>query len=623
MKLSPKDQQYILDNANKVPLSQIASHLGLKEKKVRTFLANYSARPQGPVLGAASAGPVPWKALSLIFLVSFLVYSNTFQSSFHFDDMKEIIQNPAIQQLPDLSPVWGRHKTRFLTYLSFALNHFFGKNAVFGYHLVNILIHTLAATALFFLARLIYKTPKMVSSRPIPADQVALFAALLFAVHPLQTQAVTYIVQRAASLAALFYYAAIYFYLRHRLWEKKGDLWLSVTAAAAAMFSKPIAVTLPIAILMMEAVFFGKESAKKNLTRLIPFVAAAALPAILVRVYGSAEFSGVADITKQTTDISRLDYALTQLSVLCTYLRLLFIPIGQNLDYDYPISRTFFEPAAMASFVLLVAIVYGAWRLLGKDRLATFGIFFFFVTLLPESSFYPLIDVIFEHRLYLPMAGFALFVAVGLSNFFQDGKKYVATLSVITLLFGGLAYTRNTVWKDEKTLWEDVIRKSPHKAGPYSALGMHYMQNGDAGKAMEYFERSIQEGQHARLPIATTTAGAYLNLGVLYGQKGDADKEIECYEKAIAADPMLADAYLNAGVAYGRKGDVAREIDLYQKAIERDPRSARAYSNLGAALIDGGRIDEAKQALQKALQLDPLYSDARRNLDVANTAKGV
>src|SRR3989338_4880934 len=218
MKISPEDRKYILENFQKISLHEIAKKLNLKERKIKNFIESHSAKRAVPETAERTA---PSRAalvvFAAVFALSFLIYSNTFHSSFHFDDMTEIAQNPYIQKLPQISVIWDRHKTRFVTYLTFAMNYSFGQLNVSGYHFVNILLHALCGFLVYYLAALLLKTPlarDSVLSRNWPL--IAFFAGLIFISHPVQTQAVTYIVQRAASLATLFYVLSLIFYLKVR-----------------------------------------------------------------------------------------------------------------------------------------------------------------------------------------------------------------------------------------------------------------------------------------------------------------------------------------------------------------------------------------------------------------------
>jgi tetratricopeptide (TPR) repeat protein len=282
-------------------------------------------------------------------------------------------------------------------------------------------------------------------------------------------------------------------------------------------------------------------------------------------------------VGEEVLDISPWQYLLTQFRVLVTYIRLLFLPFNQNLDYDYPIAHSLLEPPVLASLIFLIATIIVAIKLFRNHRLVSFGIFWFFITLIPESSLLPINDVIFEHRLYLPMAGFAILLTAGLYELFRTErvKPLAITLSLIVIIFSVLACQRNKVWKDELTLWNDVVRKSP---------------------------RNVR---------------AYYNRGLAYQGKGDLDQAFLDYNKALKLNPKYAKAYNNRGLAYQDKGDLDQAFSDYNKAIEIDPEYAKAYNNRGGVYFDRGDYDRALLDSSKAIELDPAYAKAYLNRAVA------
>src|SRR3990167_7117322 len=358
-------------------------------------------------------------SLSLITITAFLIYSNTFASPFHFDDEHNIVEN---YKLRDLSNFWPPSGSRYVGVLSFALNYHFGGLNVFGYHLVNIIIHIINGLLIWWLIILTFKTPVMqvyVGQGLSPAltpDRIirglkadlpyltALTASLIFVSHPIQTQAVTYIVQRFASLATLFYI-------------------LSLVSAILAMKTKEISLTLPFVIILYEVMFFAPTKQNYGFAKRLLYLIPVTLTAFIIPLSLIGTDRPVGDMigelreaAQETEEISRDVYLLTQFRVIVTYIRLLFLPINQNLDYDYPLSHSLFEPQTFVSFLFLSAIFVFAVYLFIRSRrtdnahglLISFGILWFFITLSVESSIIPIRDVIFEHRLYLPSVGIVI-----------------------------------------------------------------------------------------------------------------------------------------------------------------------------------------------------------------------
>jgi len=307
--------------------------------------------------------------LLFLTLLASLIYSNTFSASFQFDDNYNIVDHSWIKNLSNLLDFSG---SRYVGYLSFALNYHFGQLHVFGYHLVNLLIHITNGFLVYFFVLLLLRIPSPHPSRLTPhASGIALVTALLFVAHPIQTQAVTYIVQRFTSLATLFYLLAVVLYLKWRLAvpeSRHRSLYYAgaLLSTVLAMKTKEIAFTLPFMLILIEAVFFGSFT-RKQWIALIPFLLTLAIiPISRAGAIGEGE-----RFARETIEISRLDYLLTQFRVILTYLRLLIFPVHQNLDYDYPISHSLWEPKVLFSFLfLLVLFTFSLYLLFVRSRTA-------------------------------------------------------------------------------------------------------------------------------------------------------------------------------------------------------------------------------------------------------------
>ena len=407
----------------------------------------------GNLATQVSRAPSPDKQVSLKYIIFSLlaitilgtiIYSNTFNASWHFDDNTTIVENYNIRDLKKTVLGGG---SRWLGFITFALNYYFGKLDVFGYHLVNTCIHLISAILVYFLVLLSFKTPCLKDTKISHyTASLSLASGLLFVAHPIQTQAVTYIVQRFASLATLFYLLSLVFFIKARLHNLEGKrfyfiphlAWYlgSLVSAFLAMKTKEISITLPAIIMLYEFCFFSLSlrTLVRKLAYLIPFLLAffiIPLSRYGIGLFGisGGTFIGIAEVgdvigqaTQETTAISRTDYLLTQFNVIVTYIRLLFFPVNQNLDYDYPLSHTLFEFPTFLSFLFLASIIiFGVW-MFRRSQLISFGIFWFFTTISVESSIIPIRDVIFEHRVYLPSVGFVIFLTVAIYQMVEQIK---------------------------------------------------------------------------------------------------------------------------------------------------------------------------------------------------------
>jgi hypothetical protein len=394
-------------------------------------------------------------ALSVILIatVAIIIYSNSFYASFHFDDQPTIVENYTIHRF-DLKEIFSTSSRPILD-LTFALNYYFGKLNVFGYHLVNIMLHIANGIMLYFILLWTINTP-----HPNPPPQggragegvfsavnfrVPLYASLIFIAHPIQTQAVTYIVSRSSVLATTFYLISVLLFIRafkqiaKREEQKTNDERLyapgsmpyalssklyyfgAFLSSCLGMGTKQETATLPLMLLIYDFYFISKGDWKvlkgHYKIHLIMF------STVLIAVYLS--FSGLKmfvsfDYAKgvpipQEVPITSFQYFLTQLHVIPYYIRLLFVPANLNLDYDWPITRNIDLPTILF-FVLLTCIIVAAIMLYRRAQLISFGIIWFFVTLSVTSSFIVIYDVIFEHRLYLPSIGFAMVIAFMISK---------------------------------------------------------------------------------------------------------------------------------------------------------------------------------------------------------------
>ena len=548
----------------------------------------------------------------LLILIDLALYANTLQASFHFDDWEVIVENPALRRVNDLPAIWETFNTRFLVGLTFAFNYALGKHNVFGYHLFNILCHIASSLLLYALVHLTLRTPALRGNRLArPPGTLAFCASLIFLVHPIQTQAVTYLWQRAASLATFFCLASVVLYAKARLSSRISLYAASLATTLFGMLTKEIAVTIPFMLVLYEFSFFntGKETLKKRVALLSPFLGTLV---VIPWVFSQAGSGGLNLLKPPPMSVeNRFLYWLTQVNVVRTYLRLLFFPIRQNLDYDYPLVRHL-GPDLLFSFFLLIGILLVGIKIFKRHRLASFGILWFFLTLGPESLT-ALPDLLFEHRLYLPMVGFSLFLPSIFFPLLKDPKRLTAFFVGIGILLSIATIRRNGIWKEEVSLWQDVVQKSPRKPRGYDNLGVAYGRRGEYEKAIVFLQKAIE--------LNPDYAEAHHDLGIAYGEIGQTEKEIASYEKAIRLKPGQAKAYNNLGVAYGERGEYDKELTYAHKAIEIDPRYAKAYNTLGVAYGEMGQQEKAAESFRKAIRFDPENAKAHLNLGILYVRK--
>jgi tetratricopeptide (TPR) repeat protein len=575
---------------------------------------------------------------ALILILCLAAYSNTFHVPFQFDDPRSISEVPFVRDIHQFpNPLTQQRAVGFFT---FALNYWLHGTDVVGYHIVNLVIHIMNAFLIYAFIVLSFQSPVLQgSSLKKHAKHIALFSALLFAGHPIQTQAVTYIAQRFASLATLFFLLSLVAYVRSRIpaianpSNHRSMIWygVSLLSAVLAMKTKEIAFTLPVVVALYEFLFF-EGSIKKRIFLLLPLLLTMTI--IPLSLLSTAKPFGdmlgdISEVTKLQTTASRWEYLITEFTVIVTYLRLLFIPVHQNLDYDYPLFESFFTPEVVFSFLLLalifgtgVYLVYRDRRSPGAGRLVAFGIFWFFITLSVESSIIPIADVIFEHRLYLPSVGFflactsAIFWGVDRlrGRWAKMEQAVMIALAATVVVFAGLTYARNIVWQSEESLWKDVIRNSPMKARGYNGLGLAYFNRGLYDRAIEAFASAIS--------LHPAYGVAYNNIGNAYFRNGLYDRAIEAQTKAIALEPDNAIFRDNRGLSFSAIGAYDRAIDDFTKAIALDPSYAKSYHNLGFVYHSKGLYRQAIEEYTRAIALDPGNAVFLSNRGSAYAANG-
>jgi tetratricopeptide (TPR) repeat protein len=580
-----------------------------------------------------------------------------------FDGKMAIQDDPFIHitklsQLPDVvfpEKVTTFTRNRTICFMSFALNYYFGGLDTFGYHLVNVIIHILNGLTLFLLSYTILTLPFHEGKERENALMIAFLGSFIWLVHPIQSQAVSYIYQRMTSLTTLFYLLSLLCYIKGRLqhsYTRLAFFVLSLLSGLLALFTKQNAATLPLFIILSEIFFFQPfpfKVGKKKLGFLLLF---AGLFILIAGIYLRSDFISRIALGYGKRGWTPLERVLTEWRVVIFYLSLLVYPHPSrlNLDHDFALSHSLFSPfTTFLSLSIIIGLFTLAIFLMRKNRLVSFAIFWFLGNLVIESSIIPL-ELVFEHRLYLPSMGLIIVVtALCVSLLKRRGGNWVVGVSVLLiLLFSYWTYERASVWREPLSLWMDAAKKSPNKARPHNNLGIVYGKKGMIDEAiseykkaiaikpnyveahynfgrthaeMHRFDEAISEYKKA-LVINPNHAEARTNLGVAYREKGRVDEAISEYKKALTINPNLVEAHYNLGNAYHKKGAVDEAISQYKKVLTINPNHAGARSNLGIVYRKKGRVDEAISEHKKVLTINPNHVEARSNLGIAYRKKG-
>ena len=545
-------------------------------------------------------------------LLAFLgaaLYSNTLQVPWYFDDFPSIVDQPTIRNL-DLA-FQNLLAGRGLATLTFALNYHFGGIDTTGYHLVNILTHIITSGLVFLILKRVWKDTLL----------LPFFGALIFLIHPLQTQAVTYIVQRMTSLSGLFFLLAIYLFLHANTILQGGSrlmsarhvcfYGLSLLCGALAVMIKQNAAVLPAALFLIEFFFptVPRKSCWKLGVYLLPFVIVPlwiGLSQLVLPVLGGGAHQAITGTQSLVGSgpITPMYYLVTEFTVFWIYIKLLFWPVGQALDYSYPIVKRLLSWPNFLAFGGLLGLIALAVTLYRRRPLISFGIAWFFLTLSVESTIIPL-DPVFEHRLYIPMLGFVVVLIDLLANRLSR-KVLIISLTVLSLSLAACTWQRNALWNDPVAFYEDNLDKAPWSERVNSALARTYIESGRYDDALVVLKRGLK--------INPYNVKLNDNLGTLYDLTGSPKQAIEALGQAIKYDPGYYRSYLNLGVVYAGQKEWVAAIEQYEKAINLKFEYDKAHYNLGVAYYMQGRLQESLQEFKIASDLVPENALALYNL---------
>ncbi len=576
-----------------------------------------------PLTGTSTPTPssvrrVEWSVLvsgAVLAVGSMAVYWRSFSVPLLFDDETVIAGNPSIRQLWPIGPVLSPPKEfltggRPLLNFSYALNYAFGGTSVLGYHLVNLLIHVLAAWTLFGLVRRTLLRPTLAERFGSAAAPLALAVSAIWAWHPVQTESVTYLAQRAESLMGLFYLATLYCFIRGAAAADRpiGQVWgwLSVLACLAGVATKEVIVTAPVIVFLYDRSFISGSFGDAWRRHRGWYVALAAtwLPLGRLMIGLNSRAVGFGQ------GVSWWVYGLTECRAVVKYVGLAVWPHPLVFDYGRNMATGLAEvwPYALVLAGLLAVSVL-VWR---RSPAAGFGLGWFFLILAPTSSIVPLVgQPMAENRLYLPLAGA---VAVGvLGAFALAGRRSLGFCAVLAVGLGAASAQRNRDYRSEVAIWSDTVAKNPANPRAHSNLGHAWLMiPGRLDEAIAEFREALR--------LKPDLAEAHYNLGnALYALPDRLNEAVYEYQAAVRLAPEIADAHNNLGNALSKiPGRLNEAIAEYEAALRLQPENAQTHSNLGAAwLRTPGGLNDAIAQDEEALRLEPDDADGHNNLGAA------
>jgi tetratricopeptide (TPR) repeat protein len=554
---------------------------------------------------ARAARPAPLLCGAVIVSAILAAYGRGLGGLFLYDDVDSIVGNPSIRHLSGaLNPPGGLTVSgRPVLNLSLAINYAVSGTGSWSYHALNIAIHAAAALALFGIVRRTLASP-LAGSRPErECTMLAFAAALLWALHPLQTESVAYVVQRAESLMGLFYLLTLYAFVRFAAAGSAGAVWAaaSVGACLLGMATKETMVTAPVAVLLYDRSFIGGSFREAWRRRRAAYLALAACWVPLAFLVAAA--GGRGGTAGFGSGVSWWGYLLAQSRAVGLYLRLSLWPHPLLGDYGRVLQPDPLGAAFGAAVVLSLAA--GTCVMVRRNRPLGYPGIWFFLALAPSSSVVPVsTEIIAEHRMYLPLAGVVTLGVIALRA--VTGRRlFAASIGLLALAFGILTARRIGVYESPFAFWSDVALKNPGNAGAWNNLGNLLAGRGDQTGAIAHYRRAIM--------LAPAYSDAHLNLGNALAATGRLGEAIENYEDALRYRPRDASLHFSLGNARAGEGDAKGAAAEYREAVALDPGRADAWFSLGGARVDLGDLAGAADAFGHAVGLRPGFADARVN----------
>jgi len=566
--MKPSQKEYITKNISLKTARQIADELGLRERSVLKYIKKSGLREKQPMRQYAAEevvgkAPVVKKRMHLLSIVIILIlvfaaYSNAIHNGFIWDDEYLVRDNTAINSFSNAASIFRTYLAatsgninnfyRPLQELSYMIDHFLWGRLPLGFHLTNILLHALCALLLYVLSLKIFKN-----------WMVALVTASLFGVHPINTEAVTYVAGRADSLYLLFFLASFILFLRilEVLKEYKRidyvSYALSISFYALSILSKEIGLILPLFFILYMVTFLNRQERARLYSLIIPYVVVFLVYVVMRKTI--LDFS----LAAPSTTLAKFNLyirMLTTCKAICVYLFLLVMPFGLHMERKINVATSLGNPGVFIAVVVVLVMAVIIYLFHKRSRKASFACLWFFIGLLPVSNIVPINSFIAEHWLYLPAIGAYMIIGLAAAYFFYKSfpdpvsnivkTSVVFLLIILVLFFSILTFERNKDWKDGIVFFKNTIKYSPN---------------------------------NARL---------HLNFGNVYGNEG-------------------------------KDEDAMRE---YKKALELRPDYAEAYSNIAGIYMSQGNYTTAKQYLEKALSLKPNFPAAQRMLGIIKEQEG-
>jgi len=554
------------------------------------------------------------------------VYLNSLSNGFVFDDMYTIVHNDHIQDLGKNLPAFfnldyfkiARTEVSYrpvATLSYFLLYALFGLNPV-AFHLASLLLHIFNVIAVYVLVQLLFNEKKF-----------SLIAALVFACHPVLTEAVNCISYNEDLLATLFYLLALMLYIKSTANENsvhRPIYFFALIFFLMALLSKEMAITLPVVILLYDCTLkpaAGTGGSIKQVAGIIDRKKFCYIGLVLVAAFYLVlrfKFLVNPEGGLSHSRAGLFERILFLPDLLFDYIKLVCVPLDLNAEYSFAYPQRFLQFSNLLALIIVLAITIGSFFIYRRSKGIFFGIWWFFITLLPVSNLIEIHNPIAERYLYLPLVGFCIIISILINEvprrwILKPLKKQALlqySILIALLFFYSLAtVSRNPVWKDNFSIWANTVEKSPNNPIVHGGLGLAYQQRGFLDEAIAEFKKAIA--------LNPRMAKNYYNLGRAYEEKESLKDAVAAYKKAVELNPAYTDAYFNLANTYMRLQLIKDAIAAYRKVIELNPADVEAHNNMGVAYAMQGEIDRAVAQWEKVLRIDPSNQKAADNISKA------
>ncbi|MBL7068419.1 MAG: tetratricopeptide repeat protein [Candidatus Omnitrophica bacterium] len=538
----------------------------------------------------------------LIIVLSLAIYANSLNCRFIWDDELLIEGSPRIKDWRNTPKIFTESMVegsglrgiyyRPLQMFTHMIDYYLWGLDARGYHLVSILFHAMVALSLYWLINVIFED-KLLS----------LFASILFLVHPIQTEAVTYISGRSDLLSALFMLLCFILYIKGLRSENIVRHLLMISCYILALLSKENSIILPLLFMIYH--YVSKERFK--IAVFTPIAGCAVIYLILRSNAALCSTPWINTIPERVPGF---------FAAVVTYIRLMILPFNLHVDYG-GILFSFKDPIVITGFFITISLLSLSFIKRKKNRLVSFSILWFFIALIPVSGIYPLPFYMAEHFLYFPIIGFVLVMAGAITRLYRTKKFHLPALLfiiAISSIHSYLTLRQNSYWREPIAFYERTLRLSPESLMMRINLAGIYERKNDKKKAISLYKEIVE--------LDRNHTATYYNIGRIYLGLENYREAIRFFKKAVEVNPDYARGYNGLGLAYAKRGDCEKAMPFFKKAIESNPYYAAAYNNAGSICLAIGENKEAMEFFNKAVEINPRYAAGYNSLGNLSLASG-